>query len=197
MELQIKQTLPREGSDIQHILLPFLFKDFTDFTHTCREQRLNLQPEVFSIWHTYKLLFDLWLQLLLVEPVTIGISVFKLWSAKKPLLKKFPNSILLLSKLVSAAVFPSIPQICHVIWSYALVHPLEYFLCHPCLWLCQKAHPTKDAWVAFCHCISANVSSEHCFNAHRPTGIQNLSSGSPLLLFHIKHDSDSDNGTMR
>lgn len=38
-----KQTLLREGSDIQYILLPFLFKDVTtDFTHTCREQKVNL-----------------------------------------------------------------------------------------------------------------------------------------------------------
>lgn len=48
-ELQIKQTLPREGSDIQYILLTFLFKDVTDFTHTCREQSLNLQPEALYI----------------------------------------------------------------------------------------------------------------------------------------------------
>lgn len=39
-----KQTLLREGSDILFILLPFLlFKDVTtDFTHTCREQKVNL-----------------------------------------------------------------------------------------------------------------------------------------------------------
>lgn len=45
----------------------------------------------------------------------------------------------------------------------------------------------------FCLCISAHVSSEHCFNAHRLADFQNLSSGGPLLLFHIKHDSNSDN----
>lgn len=55
----------------------------------------------------------------------------------------------------------------------------------------------KDAWVFFCHCISENVSNEHCFNAHRPADFQNLRSGDPFLPFHIKHDSDPDDRTVQ
>lgn len=85
-----KQALPRKVSDLQYILLPFfLFKDVTtDFTHICRERRLNLQPNILSVWHTYKLPFELLLQLLFLEPVTVCISVFKLWSAKSLYSKK-------------------------------------------------------------------------------------------------------------
>lgn len=62
----------------------------------------------------------------------------------------------------------------------------------PLLMVWHKVHHTKHSWVSFCHCISARVINEHCFNAHRPADFQNLSSGGPLLPFHIKHDSSSD-----
>lgn len=160
------------------------------------EQRLNLQPKVLSIWRTYKPFLNLCLQLLLVEPVTVCISVFYLWSAESLCSKSSKNPYCCILSWSLLLFSPAAHSYVNVIWSYSWIHPLEYFLCHACLWLCHKAHHTKDAWVSFCHCISTHVSKEQWFNADRPADFQNLSSSHPLLPFYIKHDSDSDNKTV-
>lgn len=111
----------------------------------------------------------------------------------KPFSKKVSKFHIVVFLAALCCFFPSNPQLCCVIWSYALVHPLQYVLCSACLWLGYKACHTKDAWVSFCHCISTYVTNEHSFNADRPADFQNLRSGGPLLPFHIKHGSDSNN----
>lgn len=83
----------RRQSCLTYLLPFFLFKVVTtNFTHTSRDQRLNLQPKsLFFLYDTHiHCFFNLWLQLLFVEPVSVCISVFNLRSAKKePLLRMF------------------------------------------------------------------------------------------------------------